>query len=118
MGIEETTEMLQNQDSDSANNTIYISMDAVELDDSGRDVPESLIKDVTQEEEMEQSEEVVEVFNEEPMDSEEGGEKAEPDTEAVSEDEFPTEAAAKVTCNFHFTIYGSLNSQSQFSFCS
>lgn len=81
--------------------------EAMEIEESVKEIADAVdeivdesLKQIDQDEKVERVDEVVEdsaTVEGEKVDREDGESKIEPDTEAVSEDEFPTEAATKVT---------------------
>lgn len=112
IGVEDNVQIIETQEVETSNPSAEVAMEKMEDNESVEEIPEAVevLEAPEQLEEVEKT--VVGTTQESPedMDVDENAEKTEPDTEAVSEDEFPTEVAAKVTLRYHFV--SSMHSQS------
>lgn len=107
-----TQQILETEEVDSENLTTHSEIQVMEIDDSQQEMSEvvdTVMKVEEPDMEVSQSDslpriEVTEVIENE----EEDVKKTEPDTEAVSEDELPNEAAAKVKNTFFYITFPTL----------
>ncbi|XP_043273471.1 pre-mRNA-processing factor 39 isoform X2 [Venturia canescens] len=97
LAVEEDAQVLETQELETDNPSVEIETERMEVDESVEEVQEP-VETIDVPNEFEDAEKsVVETVHENPddLDGDENADKTEPDTEAVSEDEFPTEVAAK-----------------------